>query len=327
MQIAKQGFLLLILAVAVLFMPHAKASCTSPNIPKEFTLASISVSTTLPVGATIPGTEQSMHVSGNCDNTVDAGLPIIACYYGVGVEIPGLSGVYDTGVQGVGIALLNESGQRVSGGGTQCNSTSTPLGYVSTDGNLSFSFGVTIELVKTSNTLSPGSLLQSQTVFGVGVYQHDAVSSPNHISYAGNVTVKEVTCAVSPKSLTVTLGDFPLSDFTGTGKLSASKVVEITMTCNDTVQPQVMITSGNGYETNYAGVIKLTPESGVATGVGVRVLNNGQPPVFGVYSAYSSPAYANTPYSIPFSFAYEQVSPEVTPGPANAVATITLGYK
>jgi hypothetical protein len=59
---------------------------------KMINLASISVSTTLAVGATIPGTEQTVHIAGNCDNAADKGLEIVSCYYGYGTEIPGLSG-------------------------------------------------------------------------------------------------------------------------------------------------------------------------------------------------------------------------------------------
>ncbi|MFK3663513.1 fimbrial protein [Scandinavium sp. NPDC088450] len=328
MSIAKQSFLLLILAAAAFFMPHAKASCTSPNIPKEFTLASISVSTTLAVGSTIPGTEQSVHVTGDCTSSSDAGLPIIACFYGSGTEVPGMSGVYSTGVQGIGIALINDRGQKITNaGGLYCNSSATPLGYIASDGSLSFNFDVTLQLVKTSDTVTPGALVGSQAVFGVGVYQHEAIGSPNHLSYAGNVTVKQVTCNVSPKSLTVEMGNLPISAFTGQGTVVAQINFTITVSCNNTVQPQMMITSANGYEQNYADVIKLTPEDGVATGVGVKINSNSQPPNFGSYNETPTPAYANVPLSIPFILAYEQISSQVTPGTANSVATITLGYK
>ena len=38
-------------------------------------------------------------------------------------------------------------------------------------------------------------------------------------------------------------------------------------------------------------------------------------------------AYANVQSQYPFSVSYEQTSSEVTPGTANAVATITVAYK
>lgn len=49
-------------------------------------VASISVSTALAVGAIIPGSEQTVHVAGNCDQNIDSGLEIVSCYYGTGAK-------------------------------------------------------------------------------------------------------------------------------------------------------------------------------------------------------------------------------------------------
>ncbi|MBT2202635.1 fimbrial protein [Enterobacter hormaechei] len=302
MQMIKQCFFLLVLGTAALFMPHAKATCTTPDLPKMINVASISVPTTLAVGETIPGTEQSVHVAGHCDQSIDSGLEIVSCYYGTGAEIPGLKGVYESGVPGVGVALMNDQGQRISGaGGVQCDSRGTPVGYVSGDGTQSFNFDVTLELVKTSDAVTSGTLVQSQTEFGIGVFGHEGIGSPNHIAYAGNVILHQVTCSVSPKNLTVN--------------------------CDTTVQPELKITSANGYETAFEGVIKLTKQTGMATGVGVRMLFDDRIATFDTYVNTQSQAVANETLDIPFQVRYEQISDVVTPGPANTVATITLAYK
>lgn len=329
MQMIKQCFFLLVLGTAALFMPHAKATCTSSDLPRQIDVAAISVSSTLPVGATIPGTEQTVHVAGNCYNPSDYGLPIVACYYGSGLEIPGLSGVYESGVEGVGVALMNDKGQRITGaGGIYCNSTATPLGFVSTDSSEAFNFNVTLELVKTSDTVKSGSLSQAQSKFGIGVYQHEGISDPNTISYAGNVELQNVTCSVLPKNLTVNLGDFPVSDFVSVGMLSSpAQNFDVTVNCNSTVQPEVKVTSANGYESAFEGVLKLTQQTGVATGVGVRMLFDDHIATFDTYENTQSEAIANETLVIPFEVRYEQVSDVVTPGPANTVATITLAYK
>lgn len=329
MQLVKSFFFLLVLSTASFFMPHAKATCTTPDMPKMINVASVSVPTTLPVGETIPGTEQTVHVAGNCDESVDSGLEIVSCYYGTGSEIPGMRGVYDSGVEGIGVALMNEQGQRIRGaGGVQCDSRETPIGYISTDGKQSFSFNVTLELVKTSDNVISGTLVQSQTKFGIGVFAHEGIGSPNTIAYSGNVILHQVTCSVSPKDLTVNLGDFPLSDFVGTGTLSdPAQTVYVNVNCDTTVQPQMKVTSGNGYESAFPGVIKLTQESGVATGIGVRMLVDGMIPTFGEYESLGTEAYANQTLRIPLELRYEQTAALVTPGPANTVATVTLAYK
>lgn len=310
-------------------MPHAKATCTSPDMPKMINVASISVPTTLAVGETIPGTEQTVHIAGNCDQSGDKGLEIVSCYYGSGAEIPGLKGVYDSGVPGVGVALKNEEGQRISGaGGVQCDSRGTPIGYVSSDGSQSFSFQVTLELVKTSDTVSSGTLVQAQTRFGIGVFGHEGIGNPNDIAYSGNVILHQVTCSVLPKNLTVNLGDFPVSDFVSVGMLSSpAQSFDVTVNCDTTVQPEVKVTSSNGYETAFEGVLKLTQQTGMATGVGVQMVLDDNIATFDTYVNTQREAVVNETLTIPFQVRYEQVSDVVTPGPANTVATITLAYK
>ena len=329
MQLVKQCLLLLVLATGALIMPHAKAACLSSDMPKQINIPSISVPTTLPVGSTIPGTDQSVHIAGHCDNGLEGGMEIVACYYGTGSEIPGMAGVYESGVEGIGVALVNDKGQRITGaGGVYCDSRSTPISYVSTDGNASFDFNLSLQLIKTSMKVVSGTLQQSQTKFGLGVYGHDGIGSPNSIAYAGNVNLNIVTCSVSPKNLTVNLGDFPISDFTGVGTLSTpAKTFNATVNCTSTVQPEIKITSANGYEPGLDGVLKLTPENGMATGVGVRMLFDDHIATFNQYVPTQGEAIENQTLDIPFQVRYIQTRDEVTPGPANTVATITLAYR
>lgn len=182
--------------------------------------------------------------------------------------------------------------------------------------------------MKTSDTVKSGSLSQAASKFGVGVYQHEGISDPNTISYSGNVNLQNVTCSVLPKTLTVNIGDFPVSDFISVGTLSMpDKKFNITVNCNANVQPEFKVTSSNGYVPGYEGVIKLTPENGVATGVGVRMVIDNALATFDTYTPTESMAYANQTLDIPVILNYLQVADEVTPGPANAVATITLAYK
>ncbi len=260
----------------------------------------------------------------------DAGQPVIACYNGFGREVPGIPGVYDSGVAGVGVSLRNDKGERVTGAADQICSDTTPVGQVSgtkgSDGSLPCSFDDTLELVKTSDAVASGSLTTSNTQFNLGVARIEAVGEPNSISYSGNVMVKEVTCNISPKSMTITLGDFPVNIFTSPGTLVSQSTFTVDMLCDQDAQPEMMITSANGYEANYPGVIKLTPESGVANGVGVRILLNKAVPEFGKYIAMTT-AFANVQQHYPVTVSYEQTSAEVTPGTANAVATITVAYQ
>lgn len=57
--------------------------------------------------------------------------------------------------------------------------------------------------------MTSGTLVQSQTEFGIGVFGHEGIGSPNHIAYAGNVILHQVTCSVSPKISPLIWAIFP----------------------------------------------------------------------------------------------------------------------
>ncbi|PUX68597.1 fimbrial protein [Cronobacter sakazakii] len=315
---------LLVLAGSLFFMPHAKASCTAPMMPNTVSVAYVAVSSTLPVGATIPGTDELVSIHGSCNGY--SGQPIIACYYGSGNEVSGMPGVYETGVEGIGISLMNDKGQRIIGGGVGCDTRNTPLGYVSSDGNNTFDFTVTLALVKTSTTIYSGSLEQAQTVFGVGVYNQTGIGAPNTIAYAGDITYKTVTCSVDRNNLSVTLGNVPASVFTGVGSSSGWSSFEVNATCNDPVQVGVKVSSANGYASTEPSVINLTSEPGVASGIGVQMTLFRQNIDFDHYTFVAS-LRPNSTLNIPFAVQYYQTADTVTPGVANAVATITVSYR
>lgn len=326
MKIIKFFSLILVLCGSALFMPHAHATCTAVNVPYRVAMSEIRVSSTLATGNEIPGTEQTIPISGSCSSGHDGNV-IIACYYGTGQEYSNFPGVYHTGVDGVGITLINDQGQRVSGSGSACDTRNTPLGYISSDGKDTFSFSVTLSLVKTSDTVTSGELQQAQTEFGIGVYKKEGLGSPNRISYSGNIDFNQVTCTVTPASIAVTLGDFPLSTFTGTGATTQAKQFDVGINCNDNVQPSIMISSANGYESSYPGVVKLTPEDGAATGIGVQMTMDGQPVTFDEYINTTEQTVENQQIQIPFTARYYQTAPQVTPGTANSVSTLTIAYK
>lgn len=128
----------LMLVTLIASAAHAENNYCPSSPPTPFTqqLTQIAVSRALPVGSDIPGTQRVFTFNGNCKGRsgwadVTPGHPIIACYYGSGEEVAGFPGVYETGVEGIGIALQNSAGQRVSGIGSDCDTRAQALGYIS----------------------------------------------------------------------------------------------------------------------------------------------------------------------------------------------------
>lgn len=309
----------------------ANSGCTSsPDIPGKATLSAVAVDATLPVGSVIPGTERAFSFAGNCAaiSGVPQGAVIITCYYGSGTEVAGMPGVYNTGVSGIGIALVNGAGQRVAGGGAGCDTRNTPLGYISNTPAKTFSINMTLELVKTSATVGSGSLLRAQTIFGIGMYNTGyglGSNADSSVSYAGNIIYKSVSCSTGI-TVPVRLGRIPASDFRGVGSTSAQTLFTVPVTCDTPVNVSMSMSSPV-YASKPAGVIGLTPATGNAGGVGIQMLYNNLPVVFDSYFPVGAIASAGATLNVPFTARYYQSAATVTPGIANATATFTLAYQ
>ncbi|MFP2466829.1 fimbrial protein [Pseudescherichia vulneris] len=329
-------FLLLcgLLAGLSMLSPAAFAANTgcvsSPAIPGVATLGSVAVDATIPVGNIIPGTERYFNFSGNCSaiSAVPQGSVIITCYYGSGTEVAGMPGVYNTGVSGIGITLINSAGVRISGGGAGCDTRNTPLGYISNTSAKTYSISMTLALVKTSATVGTGSLVQAQTKFGIGIYATGyglGSNTDSSVSYAGTINYRAISCAVSTL-IPVPLPKVPRADFNGIGSTAGDKNFTVPVTCNSPANVSAYMTSA-GYLSKPNGVLALTSATGNAGGVGIQVMYNGSPVAFDSYFNVGSIISAGGTLNIPFVARYYQAASPVTPGIANATATITMAYQ
>lgn len=146
----------------------------------------------------------------------------------------------------------------------------------------------------------------------------------NYIGYAGDIVYKAVSCTV-PSTLTVNMGSVPVGQFSGPGSTSDEKNLSIPVRCDDKVAVNTSISS-QGYLSPTLGVVALSNETGVAQGVGVQVLYNGSPVQFDRFFPVGTIPEAGASITLPLTFRYYQNTPEIHPGHANAVATLTMMY-
>lgn len=323
----------LIFCVMYVFNVHcamADVGCTaSPSPPIIFNLSSIAVSQSLPVSSDIPGSIHSVTFSGNCNAPdikplVSPGMPIIACYFGVGAELASMPGVYDSGVPGIGIAMKNSLGQRIVGAGVGCDTRNTPLGTL--DSSLNFSYSVSLSLVKVNNNVSPGTLILSNTVFGMGVYNTGVRigNGENTVSYSGDITIRSSTCSVLSSSINVSLGAHSETEFSGKGSTTKASPFSINLKCDKDSDVNVRIDGSKDVDGGLS-VLALTKSNNSASGVGAQILRNGTPIVLGQEMQINA-STSEGPLSIPFTARYYQTQDNVEQGVANAVATFTMIY-
>lgn len=317
--------LLILLSTGALFMPQARAaSCSSSDLPYTMNAGKIAVSSSLSVGSVIPGSTQTHNVKGTCTD-VPANTAITACYTGSGSEVPGHPGVYETGIAGIGIEVLNRNGQVIRGTSSSCDSSSTPMGAIDESGNLNFTYAV--QLVKTATQVKSGSLTQANTRFGFGVKNGTALAANNTTTYSATIAATATTCSFDPLSLTVTLGNFPVSQFKSVGSHTGWKSFYINGVCDGDARVTATVTSANGVNSQFNDVINLTPGSDSATGVGVMVLIDGVDLKYDYPIPIGAPLEPNIPMSIPFSVQYYQTDAVVTAGKANTIMTIDMEYE
>ncbi|WP_261369296.1 fimbrial protein [Yersinia mollaretii] len=154
-------------------------------------------------------------------------------------------------------------------------------------------------------------------------YIHNTITPNNNIQVSGR------GCTLDTPNLNFNLGKQQQKDFTGIGPIGSGPTQQIALTCDPNIKYSLQV-DGDA-EQGHPGVIKLTPESGAATGVGVQLLTgvNKDPVEFGKAKEMGTTAASGTDIkeNIDITARYYQTAPTVTPGSANASATYTMTYQ
>ncbi|CNK09961.1 fimbrial protein [Yersinia enterocolitica] len=139
-----------------------------------------------------------------------------------------------------------------------------------------------------------------------------------------------ISCSLNTSNINFDLGKQKITDFTRIGSTNGwSDTKRIELSCPPDTKYFLQI---DGIaEPNHRGVLKLSPEPGAASGVGVQLLTgkNNDPVVFGQpkQMGISASSGTNLPEKIDITARYYQIADKVTPGSANASATFTLTYQ
>lgn len=324
MKYMKYLFMLCLLAGSTLFMPDAKANCTSNYLPQNAYMNYASTTPSTAIGDVIAGTESTLDITVNCTED-PSNKVLIACFIGPGEEIPGMPGVYASGVPGVGVTLYNSDWKRIVGKGENCDSRSTPV--YQPDSSKTFSALVNMALVKTSNEMGSG-YFTSGSSFLFKMYNGEKLATNSTFSLTGFYTPNQVACSIDPKSLVVNLGDLPATQFTGPGYTTAWKNFDVNITCEDSASVSFRVSGTEGIADDSKGVMKLTNSPDSATGLGVQMEVNDIPIMYlHGYYGYGPISSITKTATLRSGIRYYQTASEVTPGSANATVELTIAYQ
>ncbi|MBS78922.1 fimbrial protein [Variovorax sp.] len=241
---------------------------------------------------------------------------------GQDLNFPGLEKLYSTNVPGIGIRLLRtiSSTQKTYYPHTLSGS------FGSFDPNAAFR----VEVYKTAATTGSGPLAS-------GTYTQyysldDGKSVLTTFLSANAITIITPTCSVDvgSRNISVQFGKVPQSDFKGRGTTAAERNFNIKLNCKagtgitNTVYLRMDATKDPAGDD---GVLRITQGStGIATGVGIQVIDGQKAPVKYGEGALVGPS-KDGDYTLPYTARYFQTGNAVTPGRADGTATFTLEYK
>ena len=291
-----------VLAITLLKAPACLANCiANAGFPAVVTYGpTLYVASSLGQGDTIPGTVRPFTASGTCTRDRNGGAArvptegseIVACTRSSGsVAIPGLPGVYTTGIDGIGMAIRDKYGNRViNAENQQCHSV---FDYLTPSGDptrpLAYNISGSIELVKTTPPGTPvgsGVLNPSLYQFLFGVYETlwllggHVDSNPSAVMPSGSIAVGSVTCLVDyPASI-----NLPKVDrlaFTHVGSAAGETPFSIGLVCDQRTRVGITMDAAPGVVMRDpgTGIVGLLNEGtgGVAVGFNLQLLQ-GTPP-------------------------------------------------
>jgi type 1 fimbria pilin len=134
-------------------------------------------------------------------------------------------------------------------------------------------------------------------------------------------------CKITNSNIPVNLKEIKASDLSAIGSTTAPSTFDIPMTCDPGVSVAYQI-DGTADVSKATGVLAIQKGSGMATGVGVQVLQGSNPVALGTLS----PTYIVTTSSaqgvnIPLTARYYKNNATVTGGKVSAIATFTMNYQ
>ncbi|AIY42320.1 Fimbrial adhesin [Collimonas arenae] len=241
-----------------------------------------------------------------------------------GSPVAGMPNVYTTAVTGVGIRLSRQI--------TGIGQTYYPhVINIANGTNAVFRSPsyFTVELIKTANKTGNGPLAAGTYTTYVG--NGDNISAITSILSGNGITIITPSCTVDAgsKNVVVNLGSVSTGSFKGVGSPAGSQPFNIKLNCQrgENAQNTILLNmTATADPSNSPGVMQLTQGAGVATGVGIQILDkNGAPVVFGT-AAIVGPS-ADIQYVVPYTARYYQTAAKITTGQANGAATFTIEYQ
>lgn len=330
---------LLVLGFCLHNSAFAVSTCAATSgLPQTLTFpGTIKVGSNLQPGDTIPGTTVPFAITGSCvlgigsPNTIQVGSAIVACTENGGsTEV--MSGVYSTGIAGIGMRIRNSAGTAITNAtGSACTSVIATIGAGG-----AFNFSGTLELVRLSGTipanasLTPGNFAFIFGVYNTGyVLNSDVSRTPavsSYIAPSGNIVLNNLTCTVSNPA-SVTLPTVSSGGMPAVGSVTGTTPFTIGLNCTGSAVVGITLDAAPIVHVDNPAAGLLSVVSGGATGYDIQVLQANHNPMPLQTRVPQGSIAANQQYNYSFFAQYQRVAASTTPGAVTSALIFTFDYQ
>jgi len=226
--------------------------------------------------------------------------------------------IYATNVPGVGIRVKSR-GQYYSNPPYQ--QLITAVSGLTSDSS-------TIEFIKTGDITS-GTFLAGDIAAYYITENSITLGTMTKVIMDGNNTITQVACSVSNGNLIFPVGNVEANAFSGGvgSNPDVKSVQNLGLNCDPKANVNISLHGTQNPDTDNKSVLSLSSQgtSGVADGVGVQIVYNGEP--LEINKIIKLKQSNGGQESFPFTARYYQTKQIVKPGTANATATLDITYQ
>lgn len=153
------------------------------------------------------------------------------------------------------------------------------------------------------------------------------------VTFGGPVTINVAGCSMTSNNISIPLGDVPVGQFTAPGTTAGEHDFTVGFKCNVGINaPSVSLEGTQSAETGDRTVLALTDagREDTATGVGVQIISGytlTPLTLDGDNVSLNYPVTKGQTQNYEFKARYYQTRETVTPGIANATATLNITYQ
>ncbi|WP_275076170.1 fimbrial protein [Providencia rettgeri] len=142
-----------------------------------------------------------------------------------------------------------------------------------------------------------------------------------------SIYINVLNCSLNQSVYNINLGDWYDTQFKNIGNTSDMVDIPISLKCNPDTNINVTVKSTNGSSSPTAGWLNLATEENSAKGIAVQLLDNNNNPITLDKKFNQANSVSEGDYIFNWKARYIKTADKITPGSANASATVNIRYE